>query len=177
MRGRTRTRILVIALAAVWALAPAVAGAGMKTPIFGWNDEEFSLWPIVYVGHGGFSIPCFRVTKDSWSIPLIHHQDEPTERYDDTPIYHHEEAVNGFALGPRRETVNEGIQGFANTVYDLATVVSNTRQFVSDDNAQYEIYREYGDPVMAIPGHEANNVSLPAPVPAPPAEATPAPMP
>ena len=168
MGGRTRARILVIALAAAWAFVPALAGAGMKTPIVGWNDEEFSLWPIVYVGHGGFSIPGLRITDDSWSIPFFHHHDKPAERYDATPLYHHEEGVGGFALGPRRETVNDGIQGFANTVFDFVTVVTNTRQLVSDSNEEYETYREYGDPKQPIPGQEKGPVAtLPAPEPAP----------
>lgn len=173
MGSRIRPRGLWIGmvLTAVVALLPTAAGAGMKTPLWGWNDDEFSLWPVLYVGHGGFSIPCFRVTENSWSIPLIHKQDKPTERYDATPIYHDEKGVNGFSLGPRRETVNEGVQGVANTIFDALTVVTNTRQLVSDDNDEYETYREYGDPMQPIPGQEKGPVAtLPAPVPAPPQE-------
>jgi hypothetical protein len=140
----------------------------MKTPLWGWNDDEFSLWPVVYVGHGGFSIPCLRVTEDSWSIPLVHKQDRPTERYGDTPLYHHEKGMDGFALGPRRETINDGVQGVANTIFDVVTLVTNTRPLVSDDNAEYETYREYGDPKQPIPGMDQGPVAtLPPPVPAP----------
>jgi hypothetical protein len=173
MGSRLRTRVIWIALL-VAALLPSAAGAGMRTPLWGWNGDEFSLWPVVYVGHGGFSIPGLQVTEDSWSIPFIHKQDRPTERYDATPIYHHESGEEGFALGPRRETINDGVQGFANTVFDVLTVVTNTRPLVSDNNEEYETYREYGDPKQPIPGQEKGPVAtLPAPVPAPPQEPVP----
>ncbi len=176
MGNRIRSRVLGAAIAFTIgaALSPAAAGAGMKTPLWGWNDDEFSLWPVVYVGNGGFSIPGFQLTRDSWSIPLIHKQEEPTDRYDATPIYHHEKGESGFALGPRRETINEGVQGFANTAFDMLTVLTNTRPLVSDDNAGYETYREYGDPEQPIPGQEKGPVaSLPSPVPAPHEEPVP----
>jgi len=176
MGSRIRSRMLgaAVVLAIAAALLPATAGAGMKTPLWGWTDDEFSLWPVVYVGNGGFSIPGFQVTRDSWSIPLIHKQEKPTERYDATPIYHHEKGEAGLALGPRRETINEGVQGFANTVFDVLTVVTNTRPLVSDDNEEYETYRDYGDPKQPIPGRGKGPVaSLPAPVPAPPQDPVP----
>ncbi len=176
MSSRNRARVLWVGMAIMVAavLSPSAAGAGMKTPLWGWNGDEFSLWPVVYVGHGGFSIPGLQVTEDSWSIPFIHKQDKPTERYDATPIFHDEKGVEGVALGPRRETVNEGVQGVANTIFDVLTVVTNTRQLVSDDNEQYETYREYGDPNQPIPGQEKGPVAtLPPPVPAPPQEPAP----
>ncbi len=141
---------LILALAVL--LAATGARADMRTPICGVSSKEFSLWPVIYIGHGGFSIPGVRVTEDSWSIPLIHHESKPKGRFDLTPLYHHVEGEEGFALGPRRSAVNDGIQGIADTAFDLLTLGTNTRQFMANDHAGYEDYREYGYPSMPIPG-------------------------
>jgi hypothetical protein len=134
-------------------LAASGARADMKTPIFGVSSHEFSLWPVIYVGHGSFSIPGVRITEDSWSIPFIHYESKPKKRFDLTPVYHYTEGDEGFALGPRRQAVNDGLQGLADTAYDLATLSTNTRQFISNDEVGYQDYREYGQPSMPIPGH------------------------
>lgn len=160
------TAIGFAAAALLCAAAAGDAAADMKTPLWGGNPREFSLWPILYVGHGGFSIPGLRVTEDSFSIPFIHYQNRP-ERFDLTPVYHHEEGEDGVAVGPRRATVNDGMQGVANTIYDFITVVTNTRQFISDDNEGYETYREYGDPDLKIPGHEPQILLKEQPAPKP----------
>lgn len=144
--GALLTLVLAVLLA-----APG-ARADTKTPIFGVSSQEFSLWPVIYIGHGGFSIPGVRVTEDSWSIPLIHHESKPKARFDLTPLYHHVEGEEGFALGPRRSAVNDGIQGIADTAFDLLTLGTNTRQFMANDHAGYEDYREYGYPSIPIPG-------------------------
>ena len=161
------TAIGFAAAALLCAAAAGDAAAGMKTPLWGASSHEFSLWPVLYVGHGGFSIPGMQLTEDSFSIPFIHCRSRPDKRFDMTPVYHHEEGEEGVALGPRRETVNDGMQGVANTIYDLITVVTNTRQLVSDDNEGYETYREYGDPELKIPGHEAPILLKEEPAPKP----------
>lgn len=141
---------LVLALA--FGLGAGSAQAGWKTPLWGWKDGNFSLWPILFVGDGGFSVPFIRVTEHSCSIPLVHYQSTPEDRFDLTPLYHYTEGEEGFAVGPRRATVNDGLQGVAGLVYDLLTLGTNTRQFLSDDPESYELYRDYGQPDLILPG-------------------------
>jgi hypothetical protein len=167
------TAALILALAVGLAAAPARADE--ETPLFGWNSEEFSLFPLIYIGHGGFSIPGMRLTEDSFSIPFIHYESEPEKRFDLTPVYHYAESGDGFALGPRREQYNEGIQGVANWSFDLLTLTTNTRPYLGDDHAEYDRYRDTGHSKIVVPGSEADQdeeVSLERKLePAPPATA------
>jgi hypothetical protein len=93
------TVALILALAVGLAAAPARADE--KTPLFGWNSEEFSLFPLIYIGHGGFSIPCIRLTEDSFSIPFIHYESKPETRFDLTPVYHWDPAARSTTRGSR----------------------------------------------------------------------------
>lgn len=191
MRRSTRWIFVGVLLAAATGAPGALANQG--TPLWGWNDAGFSLWPVLYVGQGGFSVPGLRWTDHSFSVPLIHYQSEPQSRFDLTPVYHHSEGQDGFFLGPERDEINDGEQGVANLLFDLTTLLSNTRPYLSDDHAGYETYREYGRSDLVVPGSEdggAGDVSLArkieeappedadaAVAPAPEAGAAPAPAP
>jgi hypothetical protein len=151
---------LIVALA--FGLPAAAARADEGTPLFGWNSEEFSLFPLIYIGHGGFSIPGIRLTEDAFSIPFIHFESEPENRFDLTPIYHYAESDDGFAVGPRREQYNEGIQGLANWSFDLLTLTTNSRPYLGDDHASYDRYRETGYSDLVVPGSERDTEGAPS---------------
>jgi len=152
MNQNARWVLVAIVLSAGLVFGAAGARADQKTPLWGWDDDGFSLWPVLYVGQGGFSIPGLRWTEDTFSIPFIHYESAPRTRFDLTPVYHYTEDQEGFFLGPARAEVNDGEQGIANWLFDLTTLVSNTRQYLADDQAGYERYREYGRSDLVIPG-------------------------
>jgi hypothetical protein len=166
----------IFGLVAEFSVADALADE--RTPIFGWNSEEFSLYPLIYVGKGGFGLPGIRRTEETFSVPFVHYESQPKTRFDLTPVYHYTEGDDGFALGPRRRTINEGLHGVAGWIFDLTTLLTNTRQYIADDTEGYERYREYGHSEMLIPGYEEEvkeGVALekmvrPAPPAPPPSE-------
>lgn len=154
MKRNARWIFAAMLVAAGLGFGAVGASAGQGTPLWGWDDEGFSLWPVIYIGQGGFSLPGLRLTDHSFSIPLIHYGSEPKTRFDLTPVYHYREGRAGFSLGPARGEINDGEQGIANLTFDLLTLISNTRPYLSDDHVGYETYREYGRSDMVIPGSE-----------------------
>ena len=152
MKRSARWIVVAIFVATGLGFGAVGASAGPGTPLWGWDDHGFSLWPAIYIGQGGLSLPGLRLTDHSFSIPLIHYGSEPKTRFDLTPVYHYREDQAGFALGPARGEINEGEQGIANLTFDLLTLITNTRPYLSDDHVGYETYREYGRSDMVIPG-------------------------
>ncbi len=177
--ARTSRWVLIALVIALTALtlgsAAGTARAGWGTPLWGWDDDSFSFWPVLFVGNGGFSIPCLQLTEHSFSIPLIHYETDPSDRFDLTPVYHYTEGEAGFALGPRRASFNDGLNGIADMTFDLLTLGGNARQYLADDEPGYQSYRDYGVAEQILPGEPYGGreaVSLegkvePAPVEAP----------
>lgn len=152
MGRKSRWILAALVLALSIGAGPGAARAGWDTPIWGWDDDSFSLWPVLFIGNGGFSVPGIQLTEHSFSIPFIHYESHPADRFDLTPVYHYTEGEEGFALGPRRATVNDGFNGIADLTYDLITLTGNVRQFLADDEAQYQTYRDYGVSDLILPG-------------------------
>ncbi|MDP3937459.1 MAG: hypothetical protein Q8R92_04900 [Deltaproteobacteria bacterium] len=148
------SRWVLVALVLALTLGPAAstARAGWDTPLWGWDDDSFSLWPVLFVGNGGFSIPGIQLTDHSFSIPLVHYETDPEDRFDLTPVYHYTEGEEGFALGPRRASFNDGLNGVVDMTYDLLTLGGNARQYLADDEPGYQSYRDYGVAEQILPG-------------------------